>query len=62
MIALAKIISSLALIGTILPAALFLIDRITLDQAKLWMLMATVGWFASAPLCERVRTSRGGGA
>ena len=62
MIALAKIISSLALIGTILPAVLFLIDQITLDQTKLWMLIATVGWFASAPLRERVGPSRGGRA
>jgi hypothetical protein len=50
MIALARLVSWLALAGSIVPALLFVKDRMTLDQAKLWMLVATVAWFVSAPL------------
>ncbi len=50
MIALARLLSWLALAGSIVPALLFVNDRITLDRAKLWMLAATVVWFATAPL------------
>lgn len=46
----ACIVSFLALAGTIVPAILFVADRVTLDQTKLWMLVATVVWFGSAPL------------
>lgn len=47
---LAKLLSLLSLAGTIAPPALFVTDRMTLDETKLWMLCATVVWFASAPL------------
>ena len=50
MIAVARLVSWLALAGTILPAVLFVNDRMTLDQTKFWMLVATVAWFASAPI------------
>jgi hypothetical protein len=46
----AKIVSWLALAGTILPSLLFFADRMPLDQAKLWMLVSTVAWFAATPL------------
>jgi hypothetical protein len=48
--AIAVIASWLSLAGTIVPPVLFMIDRVTLDQMKLWMLAATVVWFATAPL------------
>jgi hypothetical protein len=44
-----RIVSWLALAGTILPAVLFVNDRMTLSRMQLWMLVATVAWFASAP-------------
>lgn len=53
MIALAQLVSWVALIGTILPAVLFFADRVTLDQTKLWMLIATIVWFVAAPFWMR---------
>ena len=50
MINLARIASGLALAATIVPPVLFFYDRVTLDQTKLWMLIATIVWFAAAPL------------
>lgn len=50
MIMAARVLSWLALAGTIVPPVLFFYDRVTLDQTKLWMLIATVVWFAAAPL------------
>ncbi len=46
----ARVLSWLALAGTIVPPVLFFYDRVSLDQTKLWMLIATVVWFAAAPL------------
>jgi hypothetical protein len=46
----ARIISWLALGGTIVPSMLFFTGQATLDQTKLWMLIATVVWFATAPV------------
>ena len=40
----------LALGATILPPVLFVADRVTLGATQLWMLAATVIWFAAAPL------------
>ena len=48
--AVARVISWLALAGTILPPLLFFADRMTLDQVKLWMLVATVAWFVATPV------------
>ena len=45
-----RLVSWLALAGTILPPVLFFVDRMNLDQAKLWMLVATVAWFAATPV------------
>lgn len=50
MITIARVVSWLALAGSIVPAMLFVKDQITLDQTKLWMLIATAVWFAAAPI------------
>jgi hypothetical protein len=42
--------SWLALAATLLPAALFFLDRIELPTAKAWMLAAAVTWFIATPL------------
>ena len=47
---LAQIVSALALAGTILPPALYLLGSAELSGVQGWMLAATLGWFASAPL------------
>ena len=46
----AKVVSLLALAGTILPPTLFLLGRLELEQVKVAMLISTLLWFASAPL------------
>jgi hypothetical protein len=50
MIAVARLVSLLALAATIGPALLFFGDQFTLDQTKAWMLAAAVLWFATAPI------------
>lgn len=45
----AGILSCLALVGTIAPPVLFFAGGVTLEEMKLWMLMSTLAWFASAP-------------
>jgi hypothetical protein len=45
-----QVVSWAALAGTIVPPALYLNGQITLDDTKLAMLVATVVWFATAPL------------
>lgn len=50
MIATSRLVSCLALAATIVPPMLFYVDRMTLDQMKLWMLIATVVWFVTAPI------------
>jgi hypothetical protein len=50
MTAAARIVSLLALAATIAPALLFFNGRATLEEVKLWMLLATVVWFLTAPL------------
>lgn len=42
-------VSAAALAGTILPSLLYFRGTIDLDQAKLWMLVATFAWFAATP-------------
>jgi len=57
----ARLVSALALLGTIVPAVLFMTDRVTLESVQLWMLIATVAWFASTPLwMDRSRTGGAG--
>jgi len=46
----ARIISMVALLGTIAPAVLFFLGYMGLDATKLWMLVATVVWFAATPI------------
>jgi hypothetical protein len=56
MITVARLGSWLALAATIVPPVLFFYDRMTLDQTKAWMIIATVVWFATAPIwMERPR-------
>ena len=58
--AVARLISWLALAGTILPPVLFFVGRVDLDQTKLWMLVATVAWFAATPVWMDRDTGSGG--
>ncbi len=53
MTALAKSAAMLALAATILPPVLFMADQMTLDVMKLWMLLATIAWFVTAPMVMR---------
>ena len=45
-----QIVSYAALAATIVPPVLFLIDRISHDEAKWTMLAAALVWFAATPL------------
>jgi hypothetical protein len=45
-----QIISWISLAGTILPSVLYLLGRMELQQSKLWLLAATIVWFAATPL------------
>jgi len=45
-----QIVSWAAIVATILPSILFLAGRMTLDQSKWTLLLATVVWFVTAPL------------
>jgi hypothetical protein len=44
-----KILSLLALILTIAPAIMLVNGSLTLDQVKLFMLVATVVWYIATP-------------
>jgi hypothetical protein len=46
----ARLLSWLALAGTIAPSILFFAGQATLDHTKFWMLASTVIWFATAPV------------
>jgi hypothetical protein len=46
----AKLVSLAALVGTIAPPVLFFTGQVGLDATKLWMLVATVAWFAATPI------------
>lgn len=48
--AIAKAISYLALAGIVVPPVLYLTDSLSLSAVKLWLLVATVVWFATVPL------------
>lgn len=45
-----QLVSSLALVATILPAVLFLGGRVTIEQSKWLLLLATIVWFVTTPL------------
>jgi hypothetical protein len=51
----ARIISMIALVATILPALLFFFDVITHAEVKRWMLVAMAAWYASAPLWMKIK-------
>lgn len=55
MIAAVRVVSWVALAGTIAPAILFFAGSVTLDQTQAWMLVASVVWFATAPLWMKGR-------
>jgi hypothetical protein len=46
----AKTLGGLALVATIVPPALFMFGVLALEPMKWIMLVATVLWFATAPL------------
>ena len=46
----AKLVSLVALVGTIAPAVLFFTGHMDLDATKWWMLVATVAWFVATPI------------
>ncbi len=46
----AQLISGVALLMTIGAPVLFFWGRLTLAQTQAWMLVATIGWFATAPI------------
>jgi hypothetical protein len=46
----ARMVSLVSLVGTILPPVLFFTGHMDLDATKLWMLIATIAWFAATPL------------
>jgi len=56
----ARLVSFVALVGTILPPALFFAGRIDLDATKWWMLVATGAWFVATPIWmdRKAATSR----
>ena len=43
-------ISWLACVGTLVPAVLFFLDRISLDQVKSSMLVVAAVWFVVTPM------------
>ena len=52
----AKVISFAALAGTLLPPMLFFSDKLSLSAAQVWMLVAAVVWFLSAPFWMEHKT------
>ena len=46
---LAKVVSAVALIGTIAPPLAFVAGAISLSSMQTWMLMATAAWFVATP-------------
>jgi len=54
---LARVVSGLALLGTIVPSWLYLSGSVALGTAQSWMLAATVAWFVSASLWMDIKRS-----
>ncbi len=46
---LAQILSWLSLAALLVPAGLYLTDRIDLATVKTWMLVCTIVWFVTVP-------------
>jgi hypothetical protein len=53
----ARVVSGIALLGTIVPPWLYLTGRVGLATAQSWMLAATVAWFVSASLWMDIKRS-----
>ena len=51
---LAKVLGLAALVGTILPPAMFMLQVLPLDIMKGIMLVATIVWFVAAPFWMKV--------
>jgi hypothetical protein len=47
---LARFVSGVALVGTIVPSLLLFAGVVSLDQMKWWMLLATLAWFGATPM------------
>jgi hypothetical protein len=45
-----RVVSLLALVGTIAPPLLLLGGRLELDAMKLWMNVSALAWFVATPL------------
>jgi hypothetical protein len=45
----AKIVSYVSLVGTIVPPILFFAGTMTLDMMKIWMTATTATWFVATP-------------
>lgn len=48
--AVARLVSLVALAGTIVPPVLFFTGAMTLASMQTWMLAAAVAWFLATPL------------
>jgi hypothetical protein len=46
----ARIVSYVSLVGTIVPPILFFAGWMPLDSMKIWMTATTVTWFAATPI------------
>jgi hypothetical protein len=46
----ARLVSLVALAGTIVPPVLYFTGNMELDVMKAWMLAATIAWFAATPV------------
>lgn len=46
----ARVVSLVSLVATILPPVLFFYGALTLASTQTWMLGATVAWFAATPV------------
>jgi hypothetical protein len=46
----ARLVSLVALAGTIVPPVLYFTGNMDLDAVKTWMLVATIAWFAATPV------------
>lgn len=51
---LAKVCGLAALVGTILPPAMFMFQALPLDTMKAIMLVAAIVWFVAAPFWMKV--------
>jgi len=46
----ARVVSYSALVATIVPPILYFTGAMTFDTMRVWILAATVAWFAATPL------------